>query len=604
MSHLTPVHASAAEAIAARAGVAAADLKVDATPRPELGDFAIGAFAAAKAAGKNPAELAKAWAEQLTPNELIGSATAAGPFVNLRANRPAVFKWLIRAALEGTLVPRSIGAGQTIVIDYSSPNVSKHLAYHHIRSTMLGHALVQIFRALGYTVVGINYLGDWGTTHGKLIAAWKKWGPVEPADVAVLNALYSRFVEEAKTNPALDDEGRAWFKRLEDGDTDALALWSRFKAISLAEYQTVYDLLGVKFDVVKGESEFLPDVERIMQELAAKGLSSESQGAIVVAFPDEKVPLLLKKRDGATLYATRDIPSAEYRWNTWHFARSLYVVDRGQSLHFRQLFKTLEAMGREWAARCEHIPFGLVQIGKQPAEDDDPAAEKKYEKTGSRKGNVILLKRVVGEAESRVRALLAEINPELTGAALDTVANQVGLGAVLFANLVSQRDKDVKFEWDRVIALTGDSGAYVQYSHARCASILRKAGADWAEANASVVLQRLTGLAQGLESGAHPIDLSKLTHDAEWAVARRLLEFPHAIVATTPKCEPHIICHYLLELAGEFSRWYTLGNGDHSLRVLCDDVPTRDARLALVAAVQAVLAEGLALLGISAPDQM
>ncbi|MEO9157036.1 MAG: arginine--tRNA ligase [Kofleriaceae bacterium] len=598
MSHLTPVHASAAAAVAAHAGVAAADLKVDATPRPELGDFAIGAFAAAKAAGKNPAELAKAWAAAFTPNELIESATAAGPFVNLRAHRPAVFEWLIGAALDSTLVPRSIGAGQTIVIDYSSPNVSKHLAYHHIRSTMLGHALVQIFRALGYTVVGINHLGDWGTTHGKLIAAWKKWGPVEPVDVGALNALYARFVAEAKLDPALDDEGRAWFKRLEDGDADALALWTRFKAISLAEYQTVYDLLGVKFDVVKGESEYVPEVERVMQELAAKGLSSESQGAIVVAFPDEKVPLLLKKSDDATLYATRDLPSAEYRWNTWHFTRSLYVVDRGQSLHFKLLFKTLAAMGREWAARCEHIPFGLVQIGKQPAQDGEPDAEKKYEKSGSRKGNVILLKQVVGEAERRVRALIAEINPELAGDVLDTVAYQVGLGAVLFANLVSQRDKDVKFEWDRVIALTGDSGAYVQYSHARCASILRKAGGEWAGTNARLVRERLGA------NAPHRLDLARLSHDAEWAVARRLLEFPQAIVATTPRCEPHIICHYLLELAGEFSRWYTAGNGDAALRVLCDDVPTREARLALVAAVKAVLAEGLALLGISAPEQM
>ncbi|HET9990849.1 MAG TPA: arginine--tRNA ligase [Kofleriaceae bacterium] len=582
MSHLTPIHANAADAVAALADATAADLKVDATPRPELGDFAVGAFALAKQRGTNPAELAKQWAAKFSPTPFLQSATAAGPFINFRANRPAVFQWLIGAALEGTLVPRSIGAGQTIVIDYSSPNVSKHLAYHHIRSTMIGHALVQIFRALGYTVVGINHLGDWGTTHGKLIAAWKKWGPVEPVDVGALNALYSRFVAEAKLDPTLDDEGRGWFKRLEDGDAEALALWSRFKEVSLAEYQTVYDLLGVKYEVVKGESEYVPDIARIMQELAAKGLSSESQGAIVVAFPDEKVPLLLTKRDGATVYATRDIPSAEFRWNTWHFARSLYVVDRGQSLHFKLLFKTLKAMGREWAARCEHIPFGLVQIGKQPTEDDDPDAEKKYEKSGSRKGNVILLKQVVGEAESRVRALLAEINPELTGAALDTVANQVGLGAVLFANLVSQRDKDVKFEWDRVIALTGDSGAYVQYSHARCASILRKAGG---------------------ESLAH-VDFTKLATDAEWAVARRLLEFPQAIVAATPKCEPHIICHYLLELAGEFSRWYTAGNGDASLRVLCDDAPTRDARLALVAAVKAVLAEGLALLGISAPDQM
>jgi len=590
MSHLTPVHASAAEAIATHAGIAATDLKVDATPRPELGDFAIGAFAAAKAAGKNPAELAKQWADACAANDLISSATAAGPFVNLRANRPAVFRWLIGAALEGTLVPRSIGAGQTIVIDYSSPNVSKHLAYHHIRSTMIGHALVQIFRALGYKVVGINHLGDWGTTHGKLIAAWKKWTPEGNVDIGVLNDLYVRYSKAAKEDPALEAEGRAWFKKLEDGDAEAHALWSRFKDISLAEFQTAYDILGVKFDVVKGESEYLPEVPRVLAELAAKGLSSESEGALVVMMPDPKMPpLLLKKSDDATLYATRDIPSAEYRWNTWHFARSLYVVDRGQSLHFKQLFKTLELMGHEWAARCEHIPFGLVQIGGK--------------KGSTKEGNVVLLKDVVAEAENRVKQLLLDKAAAARGGGVENgelatasdfaaepaneaeaarIAATVGRGAVVFANLVAQRDKDVAFEWDRVIALQGDSGVYLQYSHARCASILANAPATRAQSP----------------------DFTKLSHDAEWAVARRLLEFPQAIVASAPKCEPHIICHYLLELAGEFSRWYTLGNGDKSLRVLCEDESTRDARLALVAAVKAVLGEGLTVLGIPAPDRI
>ena len=407
-----------------------------------------------------------------------------------------------------------------------------------------------------------------------------------------MNDLYVRYSKAAKQDPALEAEGRAWFKKLENGDPEAHALWSRFKDISLAEFQTAYDILGVRFDVVKGESEYLPEVPRVLAELAAKGLSSESEGALVVMMPDPKMPpLLLKKSDDATLYATRDIPSAEFRWNTWHFARSLYVVDRGQSLHFKQLFKTLELMGHEWAARCEHIPFGLVQIGGK--------------KGSTKEGNVVLLKDVVAEAENRVKQLLldraaatrgggvgngelataTDFDPDATsGDDLAQIAASVGRGAVMFANLVAQRDKDVAFEWDRVIALQGDSGVYLQYSHARCASILRKAPSTPASFTT--------------------VDYSKLTHDTEWAVARRLLEFPQAIVATTPKCEPHIICHYLLELSGEFSRWYTAGNGDASLRVLCEDVATREARLALVAAVKAVLAEGLALLGISAPDRM
>ena len=257
-SHLTPLHAAAAESVAALAGVSAAELKVDATPRPELGDLAVGCFAIAKAKGQAPAQVAQAIAAAFVPTELLASATAAGPFVNLRANRAAVLRWLVDAATGGTLLPRELGAGQTIVIDYSSPNVSKHLAYHHIRSTMIGHALVQIFRALGYTVVGLNHLGDWGTTHGNLLAAWKKWGPIEPLNVGVLNDLYVRFSAEAKTDEALKAAGRAAFKQLEDGDPELHALWARFRAISLAEYQAVYDLLGVRFDAVKGESEYLP----------------------------------------------------------------------------------------------------------------------------------------------------------------------------------------------------------------------------------------------------------------------------------------------------------------------------------------------------------
>ena len=605
MAHLTPLHTAAAEAVAAFAGVNAADLKVDATPRPELGDLAVGTFAFAKALGKTPKEAADAIAAAFTPTAMLASATAAGPFVNFKANRPAVFRWLVEAARGGSLLPRTLGAGKTIVIDYSSPNVSKHLAYHHIRSTMIGHSLVQIFRALGYHVVGLNHLGDWGTTHGKLIAAWKKWGPIEPVTVGVLNDLYVRWDAEMKaaekaaaaagtTDFAMADAGRAQFKLLEDGDAEAHALWQRFKDISLAEYQSVYDLLGVEFDYLKGESEYLADVPAVLAELAEKKLSSESEGALVVQIEGDKMPLMLRKRDGATTYATRDIPSAEYRWNTWHFDRSLYVVDRGQSLHFKQLFKTLKLMGREWADKCEHIPFGLVQIIKK-----NDAGETQIEKTGTRAGNAMLLKNVVAEAESRVKKLLvgrflkgeAELgveDPDESAVPAHALAEikassiVVGRGAVVFANLVSQRDKDVVFDWDRVIALSGDSGPYLQYSHARCASILEKAGT----------------------AVSTDIEFDKLTTDAEWAVARRLLDFPFAVVSATPKCEPHIICHYLLELAGEFSRWYTAGNADPSLRVLVEDVPTRNARLALVLAVKAVLAEGLSLLGLGAPDQM
>lgn len=569
-THHTPLHRAAAEAVAAHAGIAATDLKVEAPPRPELGDLAVGCFAIAKARKQNPAEVARAIADAFRPTELLASATAAGPFVNFRAQRDATFRWVIDSALRGRLVPGELGTGKTICIDYGSPNISKHLAYHHIRGTTIGHALAQMFRALGYRVVGINFLGDWGTTHGMLLAAWAKWGPVEPLDVTALNALYVRFNTAIKQDPALEQEGRAWFKRLEAGDPEARALWQRFRDVSWAEFQGVYDILGIEYDEVRGESAYEPDLPPLLDRLAGQGLTTVSQGALVVELADEKVPILLRKADGTTLYATRDVASAEYRWNSYHFTRSLYVVDRGQGMHFRQVFKLLARMGHDWAGRCEHIQYGLVKIDNQ--------------KSSSRLGNVVLMRDVFTIAQDMVRGVIAQNNPEMPPGQVAEVARQVGIGAIVFANLAPQRDKDVDFDIDHAVSLEGDSGPYLQYSHARCASIARKAG--------------------GPVPGAAGIDPGRLAQDAEWAIARRLLEFPDAVVRASEACEPHVIAHYLLGLAADFSRWYTLGNGDAALRVLCEDVATRQARLALTAAVQATLRDGLGMLGIAAPDQM
>ncbi len=570
--HLTPLHKAAADAVATRAGVPTAELKVEAPPKSEMGDLAVGCFAVAKAMGVNPAAAAQAIAAAFTPGSYLTSATAAGAFVNFRADRAATFRWVIDAALSGTLIPKTIGAGQTICIDYSSPNISKHLAYHHIRSTVIGHALAQTFRALGYRVIGINHLGDWGTTHGMLLAAYERWGDriKGELDVAALNDLYVDFRAAMKDNPTLENEARQWFKRLEDGEPAVRARWQQFRDVSLAEYQDAYDLLGIAFDEIRGESAYEPDMPGVMARLRAAGLVSESEGALVVQLEGEKNPILLVTRDGTTLYATRDIAAAEYRWATYHFTRSLYVVDRGQALHFRQLFKLLGKMGHDWASRCEHVPFGLVQINGK--------------KTGTRTGNITLLRDVFDQAQDGVRARIHETDPAMDPVLVDDIARKVGIGGIVFANLAAQREKDTKFELDRVISLEGDSGPYLQYSHARCASIARKAG----DAVTSV----------------EGVDAKLLVHDAEWAVARKLLDFPDVVVRAADACEPHAICHYLLDLAGEFSRWYTAGNGEPALRVLVDDPALRRARLALAAAVQAVLRDGLGLLGIAAPDQM
>jgi arginyl-tRNA synthetase len=567
-----PFAAAAARAVAAAVDMAPEAFAVTAPPRAELGDYAVGLFPAAKAKKGAPPALAAAVAAGFRPDGLLAAAAATGPFVNFRADRPAALRHVLARALDppgagrSRLLPAELGAGKTVCVDFSSPNIAKHLAYHHIRSTVIGHALVRAYRALGYRAVGINHLGDWGTPHGMLMAAYERWGAPEPLDVSALNALYVRFRAEAKDDPGLEPAGRAWFKRLEDGDPEARAMWRRLRDVSWAEFEQIYAQMGVTFDEVRGESEYEAAMPGVVALFEGKGLARESDGALVV--PVGEPPLLLRKSDGATTYHTRDLATALYRWQTYRFDRSLYVVDRGQGLHFKQLFAALDLAGFEWAGRCEHVPFGLVRLGGR--------------RTGTRTGNVVLLREVFAEATERSAAAVRERNPGLAEADVAAVAPAVGIGAVVFANLFAQREKDVDFEWEQVLSTAGDSGPYLQYGHARCASVLRKAGAP----------------------PSPDADTTRLGHEAEWAVARRLLDFGDAVARVTDGNDPHVLSHYLLDLCGDFSRWFTLGNGDASLRILCDDAPTRAARVALTAAVKHVLATGLYLLGIAAPDAM
>ncbi|HEU5058026.1 MAG TPA: arginine--tRNA ligase, partial [Kofleriaceae bacterium] len=383
---------AAAVAAGEALGVDPSDLPVTTPPRPEMGDYAVGTFPAARALGQPPPALAAKVAGAFRPTPLLAEARAAGPFINFRADRGALYRHVFRSSLGEAASPiaTAVGAGRTVCIDFSSPNISKHLAYHHIRSTVIGHALANLYRALGYRVVGINHLGDWGTTHGQLIAAYKKWGAPEPLDISALNHLYVKFNQEMEGDPALADEGRAWFARLEQGDPEARAIWQRFRDVSWTEFDAVYRELGIQFEEVKGESEFEADIPEVLKLLEAMGLTAVSEGALVVPLDDLNIPpLLLRKQDGATLYGTRDLAAAIYRMRAYDFDRSLYVVDRGQSLHFKQLFAVLARMGFDWAQRCVHVPFGLVRIGGK--------------KTRSRAGSIVLLKEVLREATDRSR---------------------------------------------------------------------------------------------------------------------------------------------------------------------------------------------------------
>lgn len=575
---LNPFAAAAARAVGAALNQDPDLFQVTAPPRPELGDFAVGCFPAAKALKEPPPRLAARVAEAFQPDQWLAEAHAAGPFVNFRANRDALYRHLFQATLgQGgpALVSTRAGAGKTVCIDYSSPNISKHLAYHHIRSTVIGHALANLHRAVGYRVVGINHLGDWGTTHGMLLAAYEKWGAPEPLTVSALNDLYVRFRRAMAEDPALEERGRQWFKKLEDGDAEARRLWQHFRDVSWAEFDAVYKLLGIEFEEVRGESAYEDDMPKVLDLLERKGLSAVSEGALVVPLEDKGMPpMLLRKQDGATLYGTRDLAAAIYRYQTHGFDRSLYVVDRGQSLHFQQLFEVLARAGFDWAERCMHVPFGLVRLGGK--------------KTGTRLNNVVLLKEVLAEAAHRAVDVVRENNPEMSEEEVQSTAQMVGVGAVVFANLASQREKDVDFEWEQVLSVSGDSGPYIQYAHARCASILRKARER----------------PEGALAPAPEVDPAVLGHDTEWALARKLVDIGEAVHRAVDSNEPHIVSRYLLDLCAAFSRWYTAGNTDRSLRVLVEDEPLARARLTLVAATKEVLRQGLGLLGLQAPDVM
>jgi arginyl-tRNA synthetase len=578
MALLSPFKQAAARAVAAALGVDAAILPVTTPPDPKLGDYAVACFPAAKALKANPAQLAQKVVAAFLPDDMIESVQAAGPYVNVRVRRDA----LVRSLLESTLssgrdpIPTWPGQGKTVCIDFSSPNIAKQLAYHHIRSTVIGRALVNIHRALGWKTVGINHLGDWGTTFGMLLSATQRWGVPEPMTIAALNDMYVRFRAAAKQEPALEEDARAWFKKLEDGDPTARALWQRMRDVSLAEFQEVYDLLGVTFDSIRGESDYESLMPQTIAWLEEKGLTSISEDALVVDLSDRKMPpLLLRKKDGATLYATRDLAAARYRKETYHFDRSLYVVARDQALHFAQMKAVLEKAGVDWAQQIEHVSFGLVRIAGK--------------KTGTRIGNVVLLKEVLAEAQEGTRELLRERGSELANdpERMNEVARIVGIGAVLFANLVSQREKDVDFNLDQVISLDGDAGPYVQYGHARIASILRRAGISDAD-TASLT----------------SADVSQLRLDEEWALARLLTELGDETARAAESDDPHVIARYLLDVCGAFSRWYTLGNQDPALKILTSDPEVARARIALAAATRVVLRRGLGLLGIEAPDVM
>jgi arginyl-tRNA synthetase len=539
---------------------------IEVPPSVELGDYAFPCFPLAKSLRKAPQAIATELATAFQPSALIKEARAAGPYVNFFVDRVAYTRAGLGAILEqGSRYGKSTeGIGHTLVVDYSAPNIAKPFGVGHLRSTVIGNALYRIHDHLGYRVIRVNHLGDWGTQFGKLIVAFKRWGnetDITTHAIQTLYDLYVRFHSEAETHPELEDEARGWFKRLEDGDPEARAIWQRFRDLSLQEFARIYERLGITFDSQAGESFYEPYLDQTIERIQQAGLVSVSDEALIVDLrPYNMPPCLLRKKDEATLYATRDLAAAIYRYETYDFWKMLYVVGADQRLHFQQVFKILNLMGFPWAKDCFHVDFGLIRFHD--------------EKMGTRRGNIIFLEDVLDRAVELAEQIVHEKNPELPNKR--QVAEAVGIGAVIFTDLSTRRVKDVNFEWEKVLTFEGETGPYVQYTHARACSVLRKAD-------------------QPLRPD---VDCSPLTHDEAFDLVRLLTDYPAVLRRAAERYEPFFVTDYLLTLSERFNKYY------HNYRILTDDTAVREARLWLVKGVQSIIESGLTMLGIKAPEEM
>ncbi|MEZ5966456.1 MAG: arginine--tRNA ligase [Planctomycetota bacterium] len=540
----------------------------------KFGDVALACFSIAKAKGEPPPKVAAEIAAAMTPDAVVESATATGPFVNFRYRRSALADASVGAALRGEAPfgpwPKT---GKSVVIDFSSPNIAKPFHIGHLRSTVIGAALVRLNRHVGHAVHGINHLGDWGAQFGKIMTAWLHWGSDEAlakSPMRHLFEIYVRYGKEAKENPTLDAESAEHFRKLETGDdNDERRLWQRLRDVSLKAFQGPYRRLNVTFDHFTGESFYEDKMEAAIARVRDAGVLTLSDGAEVVELKDVGIdaPCILRKSDGTTIYATRDLAAIFYRVDTFHFDRALYVVGHEQRLHFEQLKAVLAKMGLgDLAARIEHVPFGLV-LAKDEAG--------KWGKFATRTGNAVFLDEVLDEAVANTERIIAEKNPDLPNK--DQVAEQIGVSAIVFNDLKNARIKDVKFDWDLMLNFDGETGPYVQYAVARLSSILRKAEGD---------------------VPATPADIDwALLADAEH-VCLSLLEFGPTLQRAVDACEPSELTTFLIRLAGDVHSYLR----DH--HVLSADPPVKRARLALVLAARDVLRDGLALLGVAAPEEM
>ena len=539
---------------------------IEVPPNKEMGDFAFPCFKLAKVFRKAPNMIAADLAENIEANGAISKVMPLGGYVNFFVNKSQLAKTVINDVLtkKEKYGHSDLGQEKAVVIDFSSPNIAKPFHIGHIRTTVIGNALYKIYDSQGYNVVRVNHLGDYGTQFGKLIVAFKLWGSkeaVEANPIPELLKLYVKFHEEAEQKPEMEDEARAWFTKLENGDEEAKALWQWFRDESLKEFARVYDLLDIEFDSYAGESFYSDKMDSVIETLKDKKLLVQSQGTNVVDLEEYNMPpALITKNDGSTLYMTRDLAAAIYRKNTYDFDKCIYVVGSQQSLHFQQLFKVLELMGYEWSKDLIHVPFGMVALEEGTM--------------STRKGRVVFLEDVLKQAVEKTKEIVLSKNPNAKN--VEQIAKQVGVGAVVFQELSNSRIKDYTFSWSRTLSFEGETGPYVQYTHARCCAVLRKAE----------------------EEVTTDINYDLLSDGDGAEVLKVIGSFNKSILAAMRKNEPHIITRFVLDLAQAFNKFY------HDNPILVEDAELRKARLALVAATRQTIENALALLGMHAPERM
>ena len=557
-----------AKAIAAITDIDEAELSsyIEIPPDRSMGDYAFPCFRLAKAMRKAPPAIAEELRAGITLPSSITKAEVKGGYLNFFEDRAGAASATIKRVLaDGENYGHSNeGGGKNVCVEFSSINIAKPFHIGHLPSTAIGNSLNRIYKALGYNTIAINHLGDWGTQFGKMIVAYKKWGggrPIEESTVRELVKLYVRFHEEAETDESLNDEARAWFRKIEQGDSEAVDLWQRMKTLTLKEVGEVYKLLGVEFDSYAGESFYEDKMQAVIDELDAKGLLKTDKGAKIVDLSEYNMPpCIIVKSDGATLYATRDLAAAIYRKKTYDFVKSIYVVAYQQNLHFQQFFKVLELMGYDWVKDCVHVNFGMVSMEEGTL--------------STRHGNVVYLEDVLNASIEKTLEIIKEKSPDLEDK--EAAARAVGVGAVVWGILYNSRIKDTSFSWKKMLNFDGETGPYAQYTHARCCSVLRKAG-GYDEAD---------------------IDCTLLSGEAETALVKAIAAFPDTVKAAAEKYEPYLIARAAIEICSRFNKFY------YDCRIMDDDMHIRNARLALTDAARICIKNALYLVGLEAPERM